>query len=305
LDYPRLRNLNRGIILASVYSQGAAGPESTFVSFGGTLEQLAGLTYITGYPDELPGIPAVQLPDPLGGAMAAGLILAALRLRRRTGEGTHIDLSQRENVVSMLGDVLMDYSMNGRVTERMGNRDKHMAPQGCYRCLGEDAWVTVSVMNDAQWAALCQAIGQPQLIRDERFETVLDRHSHHDDLDRLITEWTSQRSKHEAMRSLQAWGVPAGAVYTAADLLSDPHLKAREYWEEIEDYEAGVHSYPGRPFRLSRTPLTTRIPTPTLGRHNDYVFGELLGMSQDEMARLRKAGIIGTEPTDAAKRGRL
>ncbi len=305
LDYPRLREINPKIILASIYSQGATGPESSFVSFGGTLEQLAGLTYITGYPDELPGIPAVQLPDPLGGAMAAGLILAALRLGRLTGEGAHIDLSQRENVVSLLGDVFMDYAMNGRVVERMGNRDKHMAPQGAYRCQGEDAWVTLSVANDEQWTGLCRAIGRPELIFDERFETLLARHRNHDAIDELITRWTASRSKNEAMRLLQEWGVPSGAVYDAQDLYRDHQLSARGFWEEIEDHEAGTHAYPGRPFRLSQTPLTTRIPTPTLGQDNDYVFRQLLGMTAEEVSRLTAEGIIGTEPTDAAKRGRL
>jgi crotonobetainyl-CoA:carnitine CoA-transferase CaiB-like acyl-CoA transferase len=305
LDYPRLREINRQIILASIYSQGATGPESSYVSFGGTLEQLAGLTYITGYADELPGIPAVQLPDPLGGAMGAGLILAALRLRRITGEGTHIDLSQRENVVSLLGDVFMEFAMNGRVVERMGNRDKHMAPQGAYRCLGEDAWVTLSVANDEQWAGLCRAIGQPELITDRRFETVVVRHENQEAIDELITAWTSLRTNGDAMRTLQEWGVAAGAVYDAADLYKDPQLKARGFWEEIKDHEAGMHSYPGRPFKLSRTPLTTRMPTPSLGQDNVYVFRELLGMSEEELRHLRDSGIIGTEPTDAARRGRL
>jgi crotonobetainyl-CoA:carnitine CoA-transferase CaiB-like acyl-CoA transferase len=305
LDYAHLRQLNRQIILASIYSQGGTGPENSYVSFGGTLEQLAGLTYITGYPDELPGIPAVQLPDPLGGAMGAGLILAALRLRRLTGEGCHIDLSQRENMVSLLGNVLMDFAMNGRIAERIGNRDKHMAPQGAYRCKGDDAWIALSVADDKQWEGLCRAIGAPQLVSDERFETVLGRFENHDVIDTLITEWTSVRSKTEAMRQLQEWGVPAGAVYDAADLYRDPQLRARGFWEETEDYEAGRHSYPGRPFKLSKAPLSTRLPTPTLGHDNEYVFRHLLGMSAEEFNRLAESGIIGTEPTDAAKRGQL
>src|SRR5690606_34816776 len=122
LDYESLRQVNPSIILCSVYSQGGSGPESSYVSFGGTLEQLAGIAYTTGYPDELPGIPNIQLPDPLGGTMAAGLVIAALRQRRMTGEGCHIDLSQRENAVAVIGDLLMDYSMNARIPERIGNR---------------------------------------------------------------------------------------------------------------------------------------------------------------------------------------
>ncbi len=305
LDYPHLREINERIILASIYSQGATGPESGFVSYGGTLEQLAGLTYMTGYPNEMPAVMTVQLPDPVGGAMAAGLILAALRRRRLTGEGAHIDVSQRENVTALLGQQVLDYSMNGRVTERAGNRDPHMAPHGCYRCEGEDAWVTVAVGSDEQWAGLCRAIGRPELAGDERFATVLGRHEHHDELDAIISEWTTGRSKFEAMDELQREGVAAGAVNTAADLYADRHLEARDYWEPADDPDAGRQLYPGRPMRLSKTPLSTRTPTPTLGQHNDYVFGGLLGLGADELAGLHERGIIGTEPTEAARRGQL
>jgi crotonobetainyl-CoA:carnitine CoA-transferase CaiB-like acyl-CoA transferase len=305
LDYRRLREISPRIILASVYSQGAAGPESGYVSFGGTLEQLAGITYITGYPDEMPGVMSVQLPDPVGGTMAAGLIFAALRQRRLTGEGTHIDFSQRENVTALLGDMVLDYQMNGRVPERRGNRDRHNAPQGAYRCEGDDAWVTIAVENDEQWAGLCHAIEQPELDDDERFASVLGRHEHHDALDVIITQWTETRGKHAAMTTLQRHGVPAGAVYDASDLYADEHLRERDYWDEVKDPDAGDHLYPGRPMRLSKTPLGTRRATPTLGQDNEYVFGELLGMSAEEVAGLNKRGLIGSEPTDAARRGRL
>ena len=305
LDYEHLRAINSGIILASVYSQGATGPESGYVSFGGTLEQLAGITYITGYANEMPGVLTVQLPDPVGGAMAAGLILAALRQRRDTGAGMHIDISQRENVVSLLGAQVLDYGMNGRIAERMGNRDPHMAPHGCYRCSGEDEWITIAVSTDQEWANLARAIGQEPLIEDERFATVGARHRNHDELDATISEWTASRGKIDAMRELQQAEVAAGAVYTAADLYADPHLQARGFWEPIDEPDAGPHHFPGRPGRLSKTPLGTRLPSPTLGQHNEYVFRELLGMSEAEYAGIEASGLIATEPTDAAKRGRL
>lgn len=304
-NYSKLREINPKIILASLYSQGGAGPESGYVSFGNILEQLGGLTYITGYPDELPGVQSVVIPDPLAGSMMVGLIVAALRQRRRTGEGTHIDLSQRENVTSVIGEVILDYSMNGRVTERMGNRDPHMAPHGCYACLGEDNWITIAVRDDEEWRNLCRAIDKPEMAEDERFETLERRHHHHNEIDSIISEWTRLQDKIQAMHYLQARGIAAGAVYTAADLYNDPHLKARSYWEDVEEPDAGYHVYPGSPFRLTKTPLTTRSPTPTLGEHNDYVFGELLGLKNEEIAELESDGVIGTEPTEAARRGLL
>ena len=305
LDYPRLREINRGIILTSLYSQGGTGPESSFVSFGPTLEQLGGLVHLTGYPDELPGIHTVAFPDPIAGAMAVTLVLAALRQRRQSGEGAHIDLSQRENMTSMLGEFVLDYSMNGRVAERIGNRDQQMAPHGCYRCRGEDAWIAIAVETDEQWERLCDALGQPALAAAERFATVSSRRDHQDELDAIISEWTATRGKVEAMEELQRNGVAAGAVYTAADAYADPHLQARDFWEAVDDPDAGRQIYPGRPMHLSETPLTTRRPTPTLGQHNEYVFGDLLGLSEAELAELEASGIIGTEPTEVARQGRL
>jgi len=305
LDYENLRVLNPRIILCSIYSQGAEGPESGFVSFGGTLEQLSGLAYITGYPDELPGLPNIQLPDPLGGTMAAGLVIAALRQRRLTGEGCHIDFSQRENAVSVIGDVLLDYPMNNRVPERNGNFDEAMAPHGCYRCIGEDDWITLGIRGDEEWVRLCLAIGQPDLAHDERFATITNRQSGKATLDSIISEWTATLSKHEAMARLQAANIAAGAVYTAKDLHEDPHLVAREFWEKVQDVEGGEHLYPSRPFRLSKTPLSTRTPAPTLGQHNRYVLQDLLHMTDNEIGGLIAQGVIGDEPTEDAQKGRL
>ena len=134
---------------------------------------------------------------------------------------------------------------------------------------------------------------------------MLGRHEHHDALDVIITLWTETRGKHAAMTTLQRHRVPAGAVYDASDLYADEHLRERDYWDEVEDPDAGNHLYPGRPMRLSKTPLGTRRATPTLGQDNEYVFGELLGMSAEEVTGLNKRGLIGSEPTDAARRGRL
>ncbi|MEX2032796.1 MAG: CoA transferase, partial [Dehalococcoidia bacterium] len=247
----------------------------------------------------------LQSPDPLGGAMAAGLIVAALRQRRLTGKGVHIDFSQRENVTSILGPLVLDYQMNGRVPEPRGNRHPYMAPHGAYPCTGEDGWVTIAVRDDQDWVQLCRAIGRPELETDERFATISGRHEHHDALDEILAEWSSARDKHQAADALQAWGVPAAPVNTSADVYADRHLAARGFWDEVDDPEAGHHRYPGRPFQLSRTPLSSRLPTPTLGEHNDYVLKDILGMSDDEVASLVAAGIVANEPTEDAKHGRL
>ena len=305
LDYPNLKAINPQIILASVYSQGSEGPESGFTSFGGTLEQLGGLTVLSGYEGEMPAVMTLQLPDPLGGAMGAALVLAALRQRRQTGEGLHIDLSQRENVTTVIGDAVLDYQIRGSQPQPMGNRDRIAAPHGAYRCQGDDEWVSIAVADDEEWTNLCRCLGRPELIADARFATVTARHRNAAEIDEAISTWTASREKHDAMVELQRCGVTAGAVYSSADLYADPHLAERDYWESVADPDAGMHRYPGRPMRLSRTPLSTRLPTPTLGEHNHYVLGELLGKSASEIDELEQHGIIGTEPTEAARRGRL
>lgn len=305
LEYEALRAINPQVVLASIYSQGAQGPESGFVSFGGTLEQLGGLTALHGYSGEMSGALTLQLPDPFGGAMAAALIVAALRRRHLTGEGSYIDISQRENVTAFLGPLLLDYQMNARVPAPQGNRDPRMAPHGVYRCTGDDAWVALAVRDETDWANLCQALGRPDLTKDPRFVGMDARQEHLAELDAIIGEWASPLDKHEAMGVLRRWDIPAAAVTNAQDLYADPHLAARGFWETIEDPDAGVHRYPGRPFKLSRTPLSTRRPTPTLGQHNEYVLKDLLGLSEKEVSQLSASGVIGMEPTEAARRGRL
>jgi benzylsuccinate CoA-transferase BbsF subunit len=190
----------------------------------------------------------------------------------------------------------MDYSMNMRIQRAIGNRHPHMAPHGCYRCRGEDSWVTIAVSSDEEWARLCQTMGKPQLADDPRFYNVLGRIRHREDLDAVVNEWTSDKDHYEVFHLLQEAGVAAGPVLTAAELCSDPHLKEREFFEETADPDAGTFSYPSRGFKLSRTPATTRRPAPLLGEHNECVLGKLLGLSEDELTVLEKEGIIGNIP---------
>ncbi|MBC8477432.1 MAG: CoA transferase, partial [Dehalococcoidia bacterium] len=188
-----------------------------------------------------------------------------------------------------------DYTMNGRTGEAIGNRDPSNAPQGCYRCRGEDRWVTISVTSDGEWQAFCKALGNPLWTEDERFTDVLCRWANQDEMDRHIEQWTVQHDPYEVMYILQAVGVAAGPMLTPADEYSDPHLNERGFFQEVTHREAGTHRYPGMFFRYSKTPADIRIPPNCLGEHNDYVFGELLGMSGEEIARLSELGVIGTE----------
>ncbi|MBI4639409.1 MAG: CoA transferase [Candidatus Tectomicrobia bacterium] len=286
LDYPVLKEIKPDLILLSMPASGLTGPERDYVGYGIGLEQLAGLVNMTGYLGDTPHKSAVNYGDPIAGLNGAGTILAALHYRKRTGKGQHIDLSQREALTRMLGEAILDFTMNGRIQTRMENRHPLMAPHGVYRCKGEDDWVALAVSSEAEWQGLCQAMGNRSLVEDERFVTLEGRLKNQDELDRLIEAWTQKYDRFEAMEILQKHGVPAGAAMTNKDLLTDPHLKERGFFEMVAHPDAGTHPYAGTAWRMSKTPGGLRMPAPGLGQHNEYVFKDLLGMSDEEIRQL-------------------
>ena len=299
LGYTVLSQVNPQLIYVKISSQGATGPERDYGSLGSTLEQTAGLASITGYEDGIPLMTNETYPDPVVGILAVGALMAALRQRRQTGRGTFIDLSQREVTVALLGEHVLDYALTGRVARPIGNRHPLRAPQGVYPCQGENLWVAISVGSDAEWHGLCQAIGQPGLAQDSRFTTVLARHDNHKALDDILTAWTRERHHYQAMHLLQAHGVPAGAVLTGSDTLTDPHLVARGFWDVVDHPEVGPYRQVTTPWRLSKSPRRATQPSPSLGAHNRYVLNDLLGLSEQEIVALEAAGIIGTRPVTA------
>lgn len=299
LGYTVLSQVNPQLIYVKISSQGATGPERDYGSLGSTLEQTAGLASITGYEDGIPLMTNETYPDPVVGILAVGALMAALRQRRQTGRGTFIDLSQREVTIALLGEHVLDYALTGRVARPIGNRHPLRAPQGVYPCQGENLWVAISVGSDAEWHGLCQAIGQPGLAQDSRFTTALTRHDNHKALDDILTAWTRERHHYQAMHLLQAHGVPAGAVLTGSDTLTDPHLAARGFWDVVDHPEVGVYKQVTTPWRLSKSPRRATQPSPSLGAHNRYVLNDLLGLSEQEIVALEAEGIIGTRPVTA------
>lgn len=299
LHYEVLSQVNPQLIYVKISSQGATGPERDYGSLGSTLEQTAGLASITGYDDGKPLMTNETYPDPIVGMLAVGALMAALRQRRQTGHGTFVDLAQREVTVALLGEHMLDYDLTGRVAQPLGNRHPLRVPQGVYPCLGTDQWVAISVGSDTEWRGLCQAIGQPDLLHDPRFRTALERRQHQADLDQLLSAWTRERQHYQVMHLLQAHGVPAGAVLSGADTLTDPHLAARGFWDVVDNPEVGPYKQVTTPWHLSHSPRRVAQPAPSLGAHNHYVLGELLGLADAEIAALEAAGIIGTQPVDA------
>ncbi len=299
LGYTALAQLNPRLIYVKISSQGATGPEQDYGSLGSTLEQTAGLASVTGYEDGRPLMTNETYPDPVVGMLAVGALMAALRRRRHTGQGSFIDLAQREVTVAMLGEYVLDQACTGRVPSPMGNRHALRVPQGVYPCLGEDHWVAISVGSEAEWQGLCQALGQPTLAADPRFATALARRQHQRELDQHLTAWTHEREHRHVMHVLQAHGVPAGAVLQGGETVEDPHLEARGFWDVVDHPEVGVYKQVSTPWHLSQSPRRATSPSPSLGEHNRYVLGDLLGLSESDIAALEAQGIIGTRPVGA------
>jgi len=299
IDYNVLKDTNPRISLLSVSSQGETGPERTYGSNAEILAFTSGVRSISDYENEIGMFTATNIPDPLSGTVSAGFVLGALRQRRKTGKGIHVVISQRELLTSCIGDVVMDYSMNGRIPQPEGNSHPFYAPHGCYPCRGEDSWIALVVKDDGEWKRFCEVIGMPELADDPRFAGGLNRWHHREDIDKVIATRTIAYERKELMGLLQKGGVRASALLSVPDLMEDPHLRTRGYWDSIEDSRPGFGHYicKGKGFTLSKTPMRTDGRAPDLGEHNRYVYGELLGMSDEEIEALETKGVTGTVPT--------
>jgi benzylsuccinate CoA-transferase BbsF subunit len=296
LGYDVLSGVNPQLVYVKISSQGATGPERDYGSLGSTLEQTAGLASITGYGDGRPLMTNETYPDPVVGILAVGALLAALRRRRQTGTGTFVDLSQREVAVTLLGEGVVDVSLSGRVAAPMGNAHPLMAPHGVYPCRGEDMWVAIAVSSDDEWRRLCEAIGRPELATDAGFATVSVRQRNRAALDEILSAWTRARDHYDVMHLLQSRGVPAGAVLKGGEVIADPHLEARRFWDTVDHPEVGTYRQVTTPWKLSQYPRRETSPAPGLGEHNAYVLQTLLGLSAQEVAALEDQGVIGTRP---------
>ncbi len=302
LGYEALRAIQPDIIMLSMPAFGSTGPEASYVAFGPQQEALSGIVSITGYQEDRPLSTWVYYPDPTVALFAVSAVLAALMHRQATGQGQHIELPQREALCYALPELVLEYQMTGRKPRPRGNSHPAYAPHGCYRCQGEDLWVAISVTNDREWVALCQAMGRPDLTLDPRFRTAPERVRNREALDRIVEDWTQKHSHYEAMELLQAAGVPAGAVLTMADMLEDPHYKERGFFVPVDYTGVGIHLSLGFPWRFSKTPASVRLPSPGLGEHNRYILGKLLGLSEAQVRELEEKGIIGSVPRDATDR---
>jgi crotonobetainyl-CoA:carnitine CoA-transferase CaiB-like acyl-CoA transferase len=284
-DYEGLRNIREDIILLDMQGLGQTGPWRDFISYGSNLHSYSSLTSVWGYSHSF-------IVDYMAAEHAVFSVLAALVHRDVTGEGTHIEFSQAESVTALLGTAFLDYFANGQVQRDIQNGSQQHSPHGCYRCQEADDWCVIAVTSDDEWRRFCQALDRQDWAASEDLASVNGRLDRAAELDREIEAWTSGRSSQVVENTLQTAGVPAASVRTRAAMTDDPHLRERGYLVNIDHPILGGHDYFGLPIHLSDTPGRIARHAPLLGQDNSYVFGELLGLSSDEVAALTAEGIL-------------
>lgn len=290
LGHDTLRELNPGLIVLSSSGQGQNGPHANGKGGGGHYAALAGFNELTGWPDGEPGYLSAYT-DFIAPRFNIPLLLAALDHRRRTGEGRYFDVSQYEAGVHWLTPSILDYTINGRIANRNGNRQPDAAPHGAYRCSSE-RWCVIAVRSDEEWRSFCEAIDAPVLADDPRFATLEDRKSNEDELDREVERWTFEHDAYEVMERLQAQGVAAGVVQTGEDVLEhDPQLRHRTFYQRLDHPVMGTYRAPQASFRLSDAPcelLRARL----LGEDTYEVLSEVLGYRDEEIEGFAVSGAL-------------
>ena len=294
LGYADVVRMKPDVIYLAMSMQGSQGPQRDFRGTGSSIAALTGIQELSGLPGRVPAGTGTNSPDHLPNPCPASFaLLAALRHRRRTGQGQYIDFAQTEPMLSLMGPTFLDLTVNGRRQGRRGNDHPWAAPHGVYPCLGEDRWIAITVMDDAHWAALVEAMGRPEWALERRWQILPDRHRDREELNRRIAAFTASRDARELMMDLQSRGIPAGAVQDAHDVTRvDPQLAHRGHWVRLPHAEMGESLYNNLPFRFSRTPVQPTRPAPLLGEHTREVLGSMLGFSGTEIDALEAGGVL-------------
>lgn len=294
LGHKAVRAFKPDAIYIGMSMHGQVGPESRYLGYGLTMGAVTGLHQLCGRPELDPAGTGTNFPDHVPNpAHAAFAILAALRHRRRTGQGQFIDVAQIEPTIALLGPAVMDYTANGHVAGRVGNQHIAGAPHGVYPSRGEDRWIAISASSEVAWQALLHVLEDPALEQDTRFAGMAGRWEHRAALDEALARSTVLHDALELAQRLQQRGVAAGPVQDAADVLQrDPQLQAREHWVYLDHPEMGRTVYNGLPFKMSRTPGFPHRPAPLLGQHTDEVLKEKLELAAAEIVALRAQGAL-------------
>jgi crotonobetainyl-CoA:carnitine CoA-transferase CaiB-like acyl-CoA transferase len=292
LDYPELIKLKPDIIFLSMSVMGHTGPWQDYTGFGPTVQGFSGLTRLTAYPGRPPCGIGYAYSDHIAGLYGSLALLGALESRRNTGKGQYIDLSQTETMTSLLSDAVLDYTFRGEEPQPEGNYSSRSAPHGVYACKGNDCWCAIAVSTPEEWEGFKRASGQPSWVNEERFTNPAGRLQNRESLDCLVQMWTEKHTAEEVMAVLQKEGVPAGIVRNAAELACDPQLIERGFFLNLDHPELGKTVTDASPIRPSDSPAVYKRAAPVRGQDNDYVYQQLLSLSEEELSRLRQDKII-------------
>jgi crotonobetainyl-CoA:carnitine CoA-transferase CaiB-like acyl-CoA transferase len=290
LSYDDLKEVNQKLIMTSFSGYGQTGPYSDYRANGTTIEATAGWDSLFGYRDGPPLVMGFYQTDAITGLQMAATTLAALNYRNRTGQGQYIQGSMFEAAVSYIDELILEASL-GQVHKRYGNQHPDMAPQGVYRCKGEDQWVAISVCSDEQSKRLQDQPGAG--LNDPALLELSHRLDRHDFVDGQLERWTKQFSPQEMTDLLQAIGIPSAPVQRTDQILTDPHLKHRKWFHPLAHPDLGTHLYDGVPWHFSDSKLNSNSPSPRLGQHSRELLHGLLGLSQAEIDALFEQGISG------------
>ena len=296
IDFPELRRLRPDIILMWQTGLGGVGPYYTYKSYGILVQHMGGVSLMSGEEGEPPATINTSYSDYHTGVFQPVAVMGALLRRRLTGLPATMESSIFKSGAVTAGPAILDYQSTGRMPQRIGNRDPFAAPHGVYRCRGDDRWCAIAVQTEEQWAAFCRAIGSPDWCHQDAFSSLESRLANQDRLDELVGQWTTDKTAEDVMTQLQEAGVPASLVSQGQDLYESAHLKAREFYQPTLFYlaerdkpayewkaEEGIAS--ANPPKLSESPMEFGHYS-NIGEDNDYIFKELLGLSQAEVDRL-------------------
>jgi benzylsuccinate CoA-transferase BbsF subunit len=292
LGYDDLVKIKPDIIMIRNSNQGLTGPAATHPGLGNHINGLTGIVNLVGYPGQEPISLMVAYSDYLVPHFAAAALIGALDYRRKTGKGQLLDISQFEVGLQLLAPALINYSINGSTEQLKGNSCDYAAPHGVFRCKGDDRWCAISVFDDLEWQAFCNAIGKPDWSKEPEYSNLKGRKENEAQLNKYIEQWTIRHEAEEVMKLLQKAGVAAGVVQNARDLYQDIQLKERECFWVADHKELGKFSHLGQPSRLSKTTAKLYRAAPCLGEHTEYVCRELLGMPQEEYDEYLVEGIF-------------
>lgn len=289
LDYEALREVRPDLLMISMPLYGQTGPWASYMGYGHVLQAATGYNHLTGWPDGPPIGTGIAYTDFLVPHFAAVALIAALDYRRRTGKGQYLDFGQMEAAVHGLGTAILDWTANGHEQVRMGNRDPEAAPHGCYRCK-DGKYVVIACFTEKHWDRFKAALGRPDWCDLDRMRRRWQRLNEQKEIDWHLSGYCAETRSSTVFRTMQEFGVPCGIVRSPETLQSDPQMRHRNHYWTLQHPVMGARTYDSPAFKLSKTPAELTKAAPLLGEDNEYVYRDLIGLSEDEFITLLADG---------------